>query len=259
MLVPSWGSGRAIHYERKTMKIYSFSDLVLGLALTLCHVQVLAQAGTTVDPSQVCVTNGEVARQSADKFVVDTPSSRAVVKSSDDSFGAIEFEYLGPTTEDAPLASGRVVRQLGVKLRARDSCNVIYVMWNTAPESVVQISTKINPNKSTHAQCGVKGYKMLYESKPGDVAAIRVAEPRRLEAALKERILTVKIDGKDFWHGDVGTDAAKTSGYSGIRTDNVRVRFKWLTVAQAAADKTAKPNAPKVNCRPAAALASAGS
>ena len=166
-----------------------------GLALALCQVQVFAQSAMAFDSSQVCVTNGEIFRQSPDEFLVESPSSRAFAKASDDRFGVIEFEYLGPTDEDAPLASGRIVRQLGVKLRARDSCNVIYVMWTTAPESLVQVSTKFNPNKSTHAHCGAKGYKLLHESKPGDVAAIRVAEPRRLEAALKERNLTVKIDG----------------------------------------------------------------
>ena len=145
-----------------------------------------------------------------------------------------------------------------MKLHARDSCNVIYVMWNTDPDVGVQISTKINPTKSTHAQCGVKGYKMVYESKPGEIPAIRIGEPRRLEAALKDRILTVKIDDKDVWHGDIGADAVKSSGYSGIRTDNVRVRFKWLTAPQLPADKAAK-DAPKVSCKPVVARASAGS
>jgi len=106
---------------------------------------------------------------------------------------------------------------------------------------------------------GVKGYKMLYESKPGDIAAIGVAEPRRLEAALNERNLTVKIDGKEFWQGDVGAEAAKFSGYSGIRTDNVRVRFKWLAAVQSTADEAGRPAAPKVSCKPVAARVSAGS
>lgn len=240
------------------MKTRSFLTLAVGLALALGQVPALAQSANTVDASQVCVTNGEIVKHSVDRFVIESPSSRAVVKSSDDDFAAIEFEYLGPTSTDAALASGRIVRQLGVKLHARDSCNVIYVMWNTDPSAGVQISTKINPTKSTHAQCGVKGYKLVYESKPGEIPAIRIGEPRRLEAALKDRTLTVKIDDKDVWRGDIGEDAVKSSGYSGIRTDNVRVRFKWLTAPQLPAGKAAK-DAPKVTCKPVMARASAGS
>lgn len=228
-----------------------FQSLAVGFVLGLHQLGAIAQAANPVVPSQVCVTNGEMSKQNDKTFTVESPSSRAVVKSSDDNFGAIEFEYLGPTSKDAPLASGRIVRQLGVKLNAQDSCNVIYVMWNIDPDIGVQISTKMNPRKSTHAECGVKGYKMVHQSKPGDIPAIRIGEPHRLEAALQERVLTVKIDGKDIWHGDVGADAVRMSGYSGIRTDNVRVRFKWLTTPSAS--RSAKADAPKVSCKPVVA------
>jgi hypothetical protein len=234
-----------------------YKSLAVGVVIGCYQLGAGAQAANPVAPAQVCVTNGEVSKQSDQNFSVESPSSRAVVPSSDDNFGAIEFEYLGPTSKDAPLASGRVVRQLGVKLNARDSCNVIYVMWNIDPDVGIQISTKINPRKSTHAECGVKGYKMVYQSKPGDIPAIRVGEPHRLEAALQERNLTVKIDGKNIWQGDVGADAVNMSGYSGIRTDNVRVRFKWLTVP--VARSSANADAPKVSCKPVVARAAAGS
>jgi len=234
----------------------SYRSVSAALIVAMIHVMASAQAANPVAPSQVCVTNGEVSRQSEKTFTIESPSSRAVVKSSDDNFGAIEFEYLGPTSKDAPLASGRIVRQLGVKLNARDSCNVIYIMWNIDPEVGVQISTKINPRKSTHAECGVKGYKLVYESKPGELPAIRIGESHRLEATLQERDLTVKIDGKNIWHGDVGADAVNMSGYSGIRTDNVRVRFKWLTVPMATS--SAKADGPKVSCKPVVARSAPG-
>jgi hypothetical protein len=228
------------------MKIRRAPSIAIGIVLAFCQVEAVAQSATGVDASQVCVTNGEISKKNDRTFTIESPSSRAVVKSSDDNFAAIEFEYLGPTSKDAPLASGRIVRQLGVKLNARDSCNVIYVMWNMDPGVGVQISTKINPRKSTHAECGVKGYKLVYESKPGDVPTIQIGEPHRLEATLQERNLTVKI-----------VDAVNISGYSGIRTDNVRVRFKWLTVPLARS--SAKADAPKVSCKPVVARATAGS
>lgn len=236
--------------------IPGLQPLAVGFALAVFQLGAGAQLATPVIPAQVCVTNGEVSRQDDGVFTIESPSSRAVVKSSDANFGAIEFEYLGPTPEVAPLTSGPVVHQLGLKLHARDSCNVVYVMWNTDRNNGIQISTKSNPTKSTNAQCGVAGYKMIYESKPGEIPAFRVGEPRRLEAALKGRTLTVKIDGKDAWQGELAADAVAMPGYSGIRTDNVRVRFKWLT---APADKAAQTNAPEVHCKPVVARASARS
>ena len=46
------------------------------------------------------------------------------------SSAAIAFTYVGPTPVDVPLASGELRRQIGLKLRARDTCNVVYVMWH---------------------------------------------------------------------------------------------------------------------------------
>lgn len=201
--------------------------LTLALVISLTKTAVQAQQVTTVNPSSVCVTNGEVLMLQNDNLSVESPSSRAVVKLSDSSFAAIEFEYLGPTEKQAPLASGRVVHQLGVKLRSR-GCNSIYIMWDADEDSVLRISKQINPNVYMHAQCGVRGYKSIYQSNPGDFPPIRVGETRRLEASLEGRFLLVKIDGVKIWRGDVGVDAAALSGYSGIRTDNVRMKFRWL-------------------------------
>ncbi len=229
------------------------------LLLALVLMASGAQAAEPVAPSEVCVTNGEVAKQDDRNFGIDSPSSRAVVKSSDEDFAAIEFEYLGPTLKEAPLASGRLVRQMGLKLHAQDSCNVIYIMWNVDPEVGIQISTKINPKKSTHAQCGVKGYKLVHQSKPGEIPAIRIGEPRRLEAAMKDSTLTVKVDDKTVWQGDLGAEAVKISGYSGIRTDNVRMRFKWLAAPRAKSDKASRSEPPQLHCKPVVARAAAGS
>ncbi|WP_298832076.1 hypothetical protein [uncultured Piscinibacter sp.] len=203
-----------------------------------------------VKAGDVCVTNGVVEKEARGRFVINSPSSRAVVKGSDDSAGAIKFEYLGPAAGETKLASGVVRRQLGVKLRAEDSCNVIYVMWGIEPEPGLVVSMKVNEGKTTHAQCGVKGYKLVPARFEKPVAPIKVGEPRTLAASLDEnRKLTVRVDGDVVWEGIAFPTAKTMYGYTGIRTDNVRVRFEWLADDnEVPASRRAGRAAPKVVC-----------
>lgn len=199
----------------------------------------------------VCVTNGALETDSSGRFVINTPSSRAVVKGVDDSAAAIKFEYLGPASGETRLASGIVRRQLGIKLRAEDSCNVIYIMWGIEPQPGLVISMKVNEGKSTHAQCGVKGYKLVASTFERQIAPIQVGEPRALAAHLDAKgKLSVRVDGELAWEGQTFPTANKMYGYAGIRTDNVRMRFEWLgdDSAVPAARRAGRP-APKVACK----------
>ena len=204
-----------------------------------------------IKPADVCVTNGALEKGSRGDFVVNTPSSRAVAKGTDDSAAAIKFEYLGPASGETRLASGIVRRQLGVKLRAEDSCNVIYIMWGIEPQPGLIISMKANEGKSTHAECGVKGYKLVPSTLERSIAPIKVGETRTLAANLDEKgKLTVRVDGEVAWEGQTSPTANKMYGYTGIRTDNVRMRFEWLGDDNEipAARRAGRP-APKVACK----------
>lgn len=219
--------------------------LMLGL------VSVAQPRERGVKPADVCVTNGAVEKDLSGKFVINTPSSRAVVKGSDDSATAIKFEYLGPAAGETKLASGIVRRQLGVKLRAEDSCNVIYVMWGIEPQPGLVISMKVNEGKSTHAACGVKGYKLIPSTFEKSIAPIKIGEPRTLAANLDENSkLTVRVDGDVVWEGIAFPTAKTMYGYTGVRTDNVRMRFEWLSDDNEipVARKGARA-APKVACK----------
>ncbi|HMO46731.1 MAG TPA: hypothetical protein PKB14_11960 [Rubrivivax sp.] len=236
-----------------TTKIPYLKFLAFGVVITIGQTAAVAQTAQAVTPQQVCVTNGVISTQRDQSFIVESPSSRAVVKPSDDNFGAIEFEYLGPTTKEVPLDSGRMVHQLGLKLHARDSCNVIYVMWSVEADTGFKVTTKTNPSKSTNRECGTDGYKMIYQSKPGDIPPVKIGEPRRLEASLRERTLTVKIDGNNVWQGEVGVDSAKAPGYSGIRTDNVRARFRWFATPPTSDAVPSVGDEPRAVCKPVVA------
>src|SRR6202044_499948 len=86
-----------------------------------------------VDRDELCVTNGVVSSPRGGELVIDTPSSRAVVRDlarSQDQVAEIRFRYLGASQESKPLASGELRRQIGLKLQAEDACNVVYAMWH---------------------------------------------------------------------------------------------------------------------------------
>src|SRR3954471_4726053 len=70
----------------------------------------------------------------------------------------LRFRLLGPSDEVVPLGSGLVRQQIGLKLLAADPCNLVYVMWRTAPDSRIAIFVKRNAGQTTSAQCGNRGY-----------------------------------------------------------------------------------------------------
>src|SRR5262245_41006941 len=83
----------------------------------------------------LCVTEGEVRDAGGGQMEVDSPAMRAVVAGSEPEVAELRFLYRGPTTETSRLASGEVRRQVALKLRAEDTCNVVYVVWRFEPAS----------------------------------------------------------------------------------------------------------------------------
>jgi hypothetical protein len=81
-----------------------------------------------------------------------------VAASTSGNAAELAFTYRGPTREVAHLGSGEVRQQIGLKLRAQNTCNVVYVMWYVAPGTGIHASVKANPGLRTHADCGDRGY-----------------------------------------------------------------------------------------------------
>ena len=107
----------------------------VGLALAIavgCGREPMPPALTTA--ASLRLTEG-TARPSGGSIAITEPSVRGVVPESTGDAAALDLVYLGPTSETATLASGAERSQLGLKLRAQDSCNVIYVMWRIEPVS----------------------------------------------------------------------------------------------------------------------------
>jgi len=201
-----------------------------------------AGAGTTpptpptlevVGRSALCFTEGAPARhdergEDGDGGVprhsmrLDAGAVRAFVAGDRGARSAeLAFSFRGPSAFDAPLANGELRRQIGLKLRAQDTCNVVYVMWHVEPKPGVAVSVKRNVGRSTHAACGDGGYLNL-TSDPG-VARAPVVVPgdaHVLRADLDGRALRVTADGVVVWRGELPSAALQFDGPAGFRTDN---------------------------------------
>ena len=182
----------------------------------------LGQPFSHVERNDLCVTNGVVLAQPNGKLAIDTPSSRAVLRFRSESAAEIRFRYLGPTKASKPLASGELRRQIGLKLRAADQCNLLYVMWHIEPDSKIAVSIKRNPGQHTHEQCDAHGYVNIRPRHSVAVGSIRLDEPHTLRAELHGVELRIVADDREVWEGPVGETVKEFDGPVGLRTDNAR-------------------------------------
>jgi hypothetical protein len=206
------------------------------LAAVFLASTVLAQQGPPlmrIDRDRLCVTNGAVSALANGRLAIDTPSSRAVVQTSPtnapDQIAELRFQYLGPSQGSKPLASGELRRQIGLKLQAADSCNLIYAMWRIEPDARVAVSIKLNPALHTHEQCGARGY-LNFQSQ-NVASSVHPGEVHTLRAALHGKDLTVTADGKIAWQGSLGRELVLPFGPPGFRTDNGRFAFEYFAAA----------------------------
>jgi hypothetical protein len=157
----------------------------------------------------------------------------------------VKFKYLGPTTETKKLASGHVRLQFGLKLRAADSCNLVYAMWRIKPasEAGLVVSVKRNEGMTTGKQCSNGGYHTIQPKSALKVAAFHQGESHAMRAEMTVRTtqqtkvahLQVWIDHKRVWDGDLPPMATDFDGPVGIRSDNVHVQFQLLAPPPGAA------------------------
>jgi hypothetical protein len=193
-------------------------------------------------PAQaMCVTLGAVSPGSAGRLRVTAPKVRAVT-AADPSRAELRFVYEGPTETTVALASGKLRRQIGLKLRAEDGCNLLYVMWRLAPQPSLVVQAKHNPGQRLHKQCGTHGYLTLRPSHTALVPAIAPGSAHVLRAELSGSELSVHVDGNLVWRGEAPPDLVPSAGQVGFRTDNVRCELEL--VAQGPTSPAAGPCTP---------------
>jgi len=180
-----------------------------------------------IAPAQICATLGELLPAAAG-LRVDDPKLRATLAGSDGNAIELSFRYLGPTAQTTRLGSGTERRQLGLELSARDTCNLLYVMWRIDPESELVVQVKSNGDQSTHAECENRGYHRLRPTISAPVPTLTPGAEHQLHAEIAGETLSVHVDGSLVWSGPLDDDALALHGRSGLRSDNARFELLEL-------------------------------
>jgi len=202
-------------------------NLGLGLvALVACST---AEAQTRTPLSDFDVSDGKIDKAAGDRLMVGSKEMRATLTTIGPSQRVtVKFTYLGPTSEVSHLGNGEVRHQFGIKLKAQDICNLVYVMWNFDTRRIA-VSVKLNPGQRTHEDCLDRGY--INNIKPRvnvPPPVVRVDQPHTLYAELEGKELTVKADGRVVWQGTLVPVVLQFKGPVGIRSDNAHVVFDFL-------------------------------
>ncbi|MGE0403536.1 MAG: hypothetical protein AB7T06_42920 [Kofleriaceae bacterium] len=190
--------------------------------------------------SSLCITEGAV-RPTGDRATIRVPATRGYLAGSTGDAATLAFTYRGRSQSVAAFASGDLREQLGLKLRAQDSCNVIYVMWRIEPVSEIVVQVKRNEARE-HRECGNDGYARVRPAVRGRPPALGVPTWERtaardggpldrptseldheLRASIVDDTLEVFADDMLVWRGTLPANAGDLRGPAGFRTDNVDV------------------------------------
>ena len=219
----------------RLLKHTGYHDLALRFFLLAGGMVVLANAQAPpndllpISRGRLCLTEGEISETAGDVLSVNVPKMRAYVNGWTIPEAEARFTYLGPTDKEAPLGSGEMRRQFGLKLFAQDACNLVYVMWRIEPESKLAVSVKSNPGQHTSAECSNHGYRNVKPRRSSAVPAMKIGSMHTLHAILAAEELRVFVDSALVWEGSVGQEAVHMQGPVGIRSDNVQLTFTLRT------------------------------
>ncbi|HUJ57950.1 MAG TPA: hypothetical protein VLX92_05645 [Kofleriaceae bacterium] len=194
---------------------------MLVLAMAGCTSSRVDAAPIELHPiahDRLCVTKGAIT-----DAAIGEPTVRAFALGSHGDAAQLTFTFAGDSDRARALASGQQRRQLGLKLRAADSCNVVYVMWRLDPHPKLEVSVKYNPGKRTHEECGASGYTKVHPEHATAVPALEVGASHTLRAEIRGDQLVAWIDGAVAWRGELPDEARHIAGPAGLRSDNVRL------------------------------------
>lgn len=165
----------------------------------------------------ICVTKGSIGSNGA----VDVPTFRGVVLGTTGDVARLDFVYRGHSRDERALASGQIRRQIGLKLRAADGCNLVYVMWRLERRPMLEVSVKSNPNARTHAECGARGYSKIKPTSYDGVSDLETGQRYSMSAQIIGDELLAWIGERLTWRGTLPPEVRNMTGPSGLRSDNV--------------------------------------
>jgi hypothetical protein len=209
----------------KTLKtlILVSRPAVPALALGLGSFGFAAPSMTVVSRADLCVTEGAIQQLSDTRLSVDAAKMRAYLNTPTQQSVEAHFTYMGPTADEVRLGSGELRRQFGLKLRAQDACNLVYVMWRIQPASKIVVSAKSNPLQHSSSECGNRGYRNIKPRHAANIGDLSPGKPRTLRAEMHDAELKVFVDNSLVWEGSLGSAVLGLEGPLGIRSDNARL------------------------------------
>ncbi len=159
-------------------RIFAYNDFgTRGMGIITCTALPSGEYHE-IDRAALLVTTGEV-NQKDGYLEIEHPKVRGTEKTDPHYSARLQFRFNGKTSEEEPLKSGQIPEQFGFKLRAKNSCNVLYVMWRfrestqNGPEQVV-VSHKRNPGLSHNWSwwifngCSTRGYTVYRKAEQSE-------------------------------------------------------------------------------------------
>jgi hypothetical protein len=181
--------------------------------------------------TDVCVTMGDIT-----SGAIREPTVRAFARGAAGEAAQLMFTFNGDADRTRALANGALRRQMGLKLRAQDSCNVLYVMWRLDPRPMLEVSVKANPGKRSHQECGADGYTKLKPASHRALPSLELGSTHALRAEIVGDTLSAWADGVLVWSGTLPEQAGAISGPAGMRSDNVKLDHLTLYAARSASE-----------------------
>ncbi len=174
------------------------------------------------------LSDGRIEKAAGNRLMTQSKEMRATLRQSTSQHVAVNFTYLGPSRGVSRLGNGEIRRQFGIKLKAQDICNLVYVMWNFDTQKIA-VSVKSNPGQRTHEACLDRGYiNDIKAELKTDPPALHVDEPHMLAADLDGQQLHVTVDDKMVWRGTLPALVLQLHGPVGLRSDNAQVVFDYF-------------------------------
>lgn len=208
--------------------------LVMALVSSSSGGSEALQRLVLVELEQLQVTQGDLQPRPGGRLSVDVPRLRAVAPGLRPAVAELRFTWRGPTRPRVPLQSGEERQQVGLKLRARDGCNCVYIMWRLEPEPSLVVQVKHNPGLREWVECGNEGYQTVQPQQHEAPPAIVAGEPHVLRVELRGLELRVLADGALTWRGPLPPEVLTFDGPVGLRADNGRFDLELRTTPPAA-------------------------
>lgn len=196
------------------------------------YSQAQSVLSTEIHQKLMCITNGQVQPDSLNKLELASATTRGVVTTPTTQKAKIVFTYQA-AIENSP-DNLNDLRQIGIKLHAMNSCNVLYAMWPVAG-GPVKVSLKRNDGMVYHEECKSvpkQGYTLLTPSSSVSVPPLVEGVQHTLQAEYDNTTVRVYADGRLVWIGNLSRNQIPFDGPVGFRSDGGIFKLRYFSTPE---------------------------